>query len=106
MKFAVGVVAVVFVAMVALVVARPEDDLVFKYEGDDHTHEQYGEPGNSVQGSYTWTAPDGTVYKVKYIADEKGYRVLESNAIPETHDGVKADGQQGSFSDYDEGTEH
>ena len=35
---------------------------------------------------------------MKYVADELGYRVIESNAVPETSDGVKADGNQGAFS--------
>lgn len=48
----VAMVAVVSVAMVSLAVARPEDDLIYKYEGEDHTHEQSGEPGHSVRGSY------------------------------------------------------
>jgi len=37
-----------------------------------------GSPGiegqANVQGQYSWTAPDGNVYTVSYVADENGYR--------------------------------
>ena len=34
---------------------------------------------------------------VKYIADELGYRVLESNAVPSNADGLRANGEQGDL---------
>lgn len=30
-----------------------------------------------VQGSYSFTAPDGKLYKVFYEADENGYRIVK-----------------------------
>ncbi|XP_064102158.1 cuticle protein 16.8-like [Macrobrachium nipponense] len=70
---------------------------VFDFEGDDHFHKQEGEPGNKVEGYYSWTSPEGEEFYVKYVADEDGYRVVDSNAVPVSHAGVKADGNQGSF---------
>ena len=34
---------------------------------------------------------------VRYIADERGFRVLDSNAVPATAAGVRADGAQGDL---------
>ncbi|XP_076028507.1 uncharacterized protein LOC143017606 [Oratosquilla oratoria] len=45
----------------------------------------------------SWTSPDGTEYFVKYVADRFGYRVVESNAVPVTGTGVRANGRQVSF---------
>lgn len=44
----------------------------------------------------SWTSPEGEQYFVKYIADDDGFRILESNAVPAVGD-VRADGNQGSF---------
>ncbi|KAK4291157.1 hypothetical protein Pmani_035995 [Petrolisthes manimaculis] len=71
---------VLVVVLVGLVAGRP--DTIFDFEGDDHAQEQSGEAGESVEGSY---------------------RVLESNAVPVSHDGQRADGNQGAFGDYEEG---
>ncbi|KAK8720898.1 hypothetical protein OTU49_013044 [Cherax quadricarinatus] len=90
---------VALVALVALTAARPEG--VLDFEGDSHQHSQKGEPGNKVEGSYSWTSPEGIEFYVKYVADEDGYRVLESNAVPVSSWGAKADGTQGSFQDYE-----
>lgn len=41
--------------------------------------------GQNVNGGYSYTAPDGQVISVKYVADEFGYRPVGSHipAIPE-----------------------
>lgn len=48
--------------------------------------------------SIRWTSPSGHEYFVKYIADRNGYRVVDSNVLPITASGVRANGAQGSFS--------
>ncbi|KAK8720877.1 hypothetical protein OTU49_013034 [Cherax quadricarinatus] len=87
----------VFLGLVALVAARPDKDL-----DDDFHQEQNIDDDNTITGSYSWTSPEGVEYFVKYIADGDGYRVLESNAVPVTADGVRADGTQGSFTSSEE----
>merc|ERR1712001_699881 len=92
----------ILLGLVALAVARPS---IFDFEGEDASHEQDGSPGEEVQGSYSWTSPEGDEFYVKYVADEDGYRIVESNAVPVNHDGVAADGNQGAFGSYEEGSE-
>ena len=41
-------------------------------------HEQEGVPGTAVEGEYSWVAPNGQEVYVKYVADDKGFRVLDS----------------------------
>lgn len=59
------------------------DGYKFAYETSDGTsHQEEAELKNagseneamSVRGSYSWTAPDGQVYTVTYIADENGFQ--------------------------------
>lgn len=42
-----------------------------------------------MQGSYSYTGPDGVVYTVKYIADENGFRA-EGAHIPSAGAGKPA----------------
>ncbi|XP_069983787.1 uncharacterized protein [Penaeus vannamei] len=84
----------VLLAVVVLAAARPE---ILYFEGEDHQHQQEGDAGEHVEGSYSWTSPEGEEFHVQYVADEDGYRVLESNAVPVNHDGMAADGNQGAF---------
>ncbi|XP_046636766.1 translation initiation factor IF-2-like isoform X1 [Daphnia pulicaria] len=50
---------------------------VFKYEAPGgHSHYMMGQPGKSVQGSFTYVDAEGRSQRVDYEADEKGYRVL------------------------------
>ncbi|XP_045114094.1 uncharacterized protein LOC123506233 [Portunus trituberculatus] len=99
MKF--SAVLLVTLALVGLATCYP----VFDFEGEDQSHEQNGEAGEAVEGYYSWTSPEGEEFYVKYVADELGYRVVESNAVPEDGNGVKADGNQGAFSEEEEGEE-
>ncbi|XP_050702004.1 uncharacterized protein LOC126988173 [Eriocheir sinensis] len=71
---------VVALGLVAMAAARP--DKIFEFEGDDAEHEQEGVAGKAVTGEYKWESPEGLEFFVKYIADDKGYRVVESNAVP------------------------
>merc|ERR550519_488902 len=94
---------IVALGLVAVAVARPDSILDFEVDTEtrddvdvNHAHEQEGEAGHSVTGSYTWESPEGITFVVKYIADELGYRVLESNAIP-SGNGFRADGNQGDL---------
>ncbi|XP_063883970.1 uncharacterized protein LOC135112945 [Scylla paramamosain] len=91
MKLAVAV----LLGLVAVAIARP--DKVMDIELEDIHHELDIADDTSVTGTYTWTSPEGETYFVKYVADDDGYRVLESNVVPVSADGVRADGAQGSF---------
>nr|XP_027213685.1 uncharacterized protein LOC113806719 [Penaeus vannamei] len=73
--------------------ARPEN--VLDLDLDDLHHDQDVDD-QVVTGTYSWTSPEGDQYFVKYIADDDGFRILESNAVPAVGD-VRADGNQGSF---------
>merc|ERR1711962_474970 len=82
----------VLLGLFALAAARPD---ILNYsieEGDnEHEHEQEGTAGVAVEGEYSWTAPNGEELVVKYIADHLGYRVVESNALPEAPEAVSAE---------------
>merc|ERR1712029_927057 len=69
----------------ALAAARPSDILNYEVDAENqsHEHEQEGTAGRAVEGEYSWTAPNGEEFVVKYIADHLGYRIVESNALPE-----------------------
>ena len=82
-------------ALAVLVAARPEN--VLNLDLDD-IHQDMDIDDTTITGTYRWMSPEGTEYFVRYIADEKGYRVLESNAVPVTADGTFANGAQGSLS--------
>ncbi|XP_076028414.1 uncharacterized protein LOC143017509 [Oratosquilla oratoria] len=85
----------VLLGMAALVACRPDGFLDISLE--DIHHEAAGAGGQTVTGSYSWISPDGTEYFVKYVADKFGYRVVESNAIPVSGTGVRANGRQVLF---------
>merc|ERR1711970_1338690 len=85
--------ALVLLGLFALAVARPDtivdsDEIVIEHDVD---------ADGVITGSYSFTDPEGNTQYVKYIADEDGYRILESNAVPATIDNVRADGNQGAF---------
>ncbi|XP_068214678.1 uncharacterized protein [Palaemon carinicauda] len=79
----------------AMVAPRPDN--VLNVELEDILMDQDIADDSSITGSYSWTDPDGNQHFVKYVADDDGYRVLESNVVPATADGVRANGEQGSF---------
>jgi len=83
---------IIFLGLVASSVARPRT--VYRFQGDNAEHWLEGAPGISVTGFYSWMSPEGLEFYVKYKADENGYRILESNAIPVNYQGVAADGNQ------------
>ncbi|XP_027213685.2 cuticle protein CP575 [Penaeus vannamei] len=83
----------VLLGLAALAAARPEN--VLDLDLDDLHHDQDVDD-QVVTGTYSWTSPEGDQYFVKYIADDDGFRILESNAVPAVGD-VRADGNQGSF---------
>merc|ERR1711875_129651 len=76
----------VLLGLFALATARPGSDIIdFEVDAGDNEqeHEQEGVAGKAVEGEYSWTAPNGEELVVKYIADHLGYRIVESNALPE-----------------------
>ncbi|XP_064104288.1 uncharacterized protein LOC135214113 [Macrobrachium nipponense] len=91
---------VILVTLVVLTSARP--DTILDFDGDDHHHTMQGQPGSAITGTYGWTSPEGINFLVRYIADEKGFRILESNAVPVNADGIFANGQQGSLDSDDD----
>ena len=52
--------------------------------------------------SFSWKSPEGEEFFVRYIADDDGFRIVESNAVPVSAGGVRADGSQGSFISIEE----
>ncbi|XP_027230118.2 cuticle protein CP575 [Penaeus vannamei] len=66
--------------LVALAAAMPSD--IIDFEEDHMEHEQEGIPGTAVEGEYSWVAPDGNEYRVKYVADRFGYRIVDDNVVP------------------------
>ncbi|XP_045114180.1 calsequestrin-1-like [Portunus trituberculatus] len=85
----------VLAGLAVLAAARPETS--FSHETDDQHHGQNIDDDNTFIGSYRWMSPEGVEYFVNYVADEDGFRILESNAVPVSSAGVKADGLQGAF---------
>ncbi|XP_068215116.1 cuticular protein 47Eg-like [Palaemon carinicauda] len=86
---------VLFGLLAAVALARP--DSVFDFDLDDIHQDQDIDDDQVITGTYSWTSPEGTEFFVRYVADDDGYRVVESNAVPASGDGIRANGQQGSF---------
>ncbi|XP_071534556.1 uncharacterized protein [Panulirus ornatus] len=82
---------VLLLGLAVLVASRPD------FSDEDSHQEMDIDDDNTITGSFSWTSPEGLRFFIRYIADEDGFRILESNAVPATVQGVKADGQQGSF---------
>lgn len=86
---------------VAMAVAAP---MTVSNVQENFSHiQEIDDDGDEITGTYKWVGPGGNEYFVTYIADDDGFRVLDSNAVPVTAGGVRADGTQGSFnSDEDD----
>jgi len=86
--------------LVALSAAKP---MTISNVQDNFSHiQEVDDDGEEITGTYRWTDPEGNNFFVTYIADEDGFRVLDSNAVPATNVGVRADGSQGSFDSYED----
>ncbi|XP_076028433.1 uncharacterized protein LOC143017528 [Oratosquilla oratoria] len=90
--------ALVFLGLAAFVACRP--DGILDLDLDDIHHDFDGDEGR-IEGTYSFTSPEGVEFFVRYVADEDGYRVVESNAVPVSGAGVRADGQQVSFDSFE-----
>merc|ERR1712055_903534 len=92
----------VTLVVVSLSMANPVLDFTVNHEAEGsseeihHSHKQEGQTGTAVTGEYSWQSPEGITFVVRYIADTKGFRVIESNAIP-TANGQRANGEQGDL---------
>merc|ERR1712142_1179614 len=75
----------IFLGLFALAASRPSDIIDFEVdtENQEHEHEQEGVAGTAVEGEYSWTGPSGEEFVVKYIVDHLGFRIVDSNALPE-----------------------
>ncbi|XP_063883971.1 larval cuticle protein 2-like [Scylla paramamosain] len=83
-------------ALVALVAARPESTMDIDLD-DIHHDQDVDYDHNTFTGQYSWVSPEGVQYFVQYVADEDGFRIVDTNAVPISAAGVRADGNQGSF---------
>ncbi|CAL4195834.1 unnamed protein product, partial [Meganyctiphanes norvegica] len=94
----------ILLGLFALAASRPSDIINFEVDADnqDQEHEQEGVAGTAVEGEYSWTAPNGEEYVVKYIADNLGYRIIESNALPVTPEADLAQPMAVEVEDEDE----
>merc|ERR1719312_1511240 len=86
-------------ALVAVVAADGDRVLDISLE-DLGIHQDVADDG-VVTGQYSFTDPEGNTHFVRYVADDDGFRVLESNAVPASLDGIRADGNQGSFTSFE-----
>lgn len=53
---------------------------IYNYGTDLLENRQTGTSGRAVQGGYSWTAPNGQTFSVNYVADNKGYRIVNSQS--------------------------
>merc|ERR1712212_93768 len=74
---------------------------------DDFSHvQEIDDDGDEVTGTYRWKDGEGNEFFVSYISDEDGYRVLDSNVVPITVGGVRADGAQGASHSFEDSDDH
>jgi len=72
--------ASILACLLVVAAARPQGT-VLSIDQENHKHTQNGEAGTAVTGSYQVIGVDGSVHEVKYIADDKGFRVLGEGAV-------------------------
>ncbi|GAB0093171.1 endocuticle structural glycoprotein SgAbd-2 [Sergentomyia squamirostris] len=84
---------------------NPDGSYVYSYETSNGIRaDQQGylkNPGTTIeaqvmQGSYSYTGPDGVVYTIRYIADENGYRA-EGAHLPVPPPPLRTGGRIGGF---------
>merc|ERR1719427_1692257 len=94
----------ILLGLVALSAARPSDIIDFEVDAgnQEQEHEQEGVAGKAVEGEYSWTAPNGEEFVVKYIADHLGYRIVDSNALPEAPEADLAQPRAAEVDDEEE----
>merc|ERR1711896_50543 len=63
-----------------LALARPQE--IFSYSADSHAQSASGDAGNAVEGSYSYTAPNGDEIVVTYTTDAENGYVAKSSALP------------------------
>merc|ERR1712055_530455 len=63
-----------------LALARPQE--IFSYSADSHAQSASGDAGNAVEGSYSYTTPNGDEIVVTYTADAENGYVAKSSALP------------------------
>ncbi|CAL4073076.1 unnamed protein product, partial [Meganyctiphanes norvegica] len=68
---------IVLLGLVSVAWCRPSNDIL-DIDLSNHEHEQEGEAGVAVEGEYSWVHPNGQEFVVRYIADDNGFRVLDS----------------------------
>merc|ERR1711911_448395 len=59
------------VIVVLLAVSALAQESIISYDAEDHKHEQNGDAGNAVRGSYSHTDAEGNTYTINYVADER-----------------------------------
>jgi len=64
-----------------LAVAAAAPGNVIQVDLNDQNHSQSGDAGNSVSGQYSFTDGDGVTHTIRYIADDKGYRVIGRDSV-------------------------
>ncbi|XP_045114144.1 uncharacterized protein LOC123506268 [Portunus trituberculatus] len=69
-----SVILLAVVLFLGMVAARPND--ILNVDIPNLSHEQEGIPGQAVHGEYEALDAFGNWYKVEYVADEKGFRIV------------------------------
>jgi len=68
----------------------PKQSYAFSYATPDGQSRYETNEGGAVKGGYQYSTPDGTTVKVRYTADEKGFRTHGENYVIRTGPGSTA----------------